>query len=79
MDQPLHVFLTELDLGDPKFAQKCLSWMGQTQREIAELFAKTEKTIAQSRTVIAEADQLLTQAAPGAVQGREGGTTRDSR
>jgi hypothetical protein len=59
VDQPLHVFLTELDLRDPKFAQKCLSWMGQKQREIAELVAKTEKTIAQSRTVIAEADQLL--------------------
>jgi DNA invertase Pin-like site-specific DNA recombinase len=30
---PLPVFLTELDLGDPEFARKCLSWMRQTEFE----------------------------------------------
>ena len=56
---PQYVFLTELDTCDPDFARKCLSWMRQTQREIAQVVANTEMTLAESQNVMAEADLLL--------------------
>jgi hypothetical protein len=49
----------ELDARDPDFVRKVFSWSCQVQREIQELVAATERTIATSRALMAEADYLL--------------------
>jgi hypothetical protein len=54
-----YIFLTELDYRDPDFPRKCLLWMGQTQREIAEVVANTKITLAESQTAMAEANWLI--------------------
>ncbi|MFY9835340.1 MAG: hypothetical protein WAK55_02530 [Xanthobacteraceae bacterium] len=53
--------LTKLDISDPDFPRKWDLWASEIAIEMDELVAKTKKTLAQSRTVMAEADRLRAQ------------------
>jgi hypothetical protein len=56
-----YIFLTELETRDPEFRRKCLLWRHQTQREFAELIAKTRDSVVESQDLMAQADRLLAQ------------------
>ena len=49
----------ELDSRDPNFAREMLVWSEQTRRDIREVLAGTRRTIATSRSLIAQADRIL--------------------
>jgi hypothetical protein len=48
-----------LDICDPDFPGKCLSWTHQLQCDISELIAGSKETLAESRGLMREADRLL--------------------
>lgn len=50
---------SDLDVRDPQFLQKIASSNFQTQCEILEIIAGTEKAIAESRELLAKADIIL--------------------
>ncbi len=49
----------QLDACDPQFLPHLMAWPMETKAEIDALVAATKRTIADSRTMIAEADHLL--------------------
>ena len=60
MAEANHQLLTDLDARSPDFARHMLCWSFQTRCEIGELVALTKQTIVTSRTLMAEADRILT-------------------
>jgi hypothetical protein len=56
--------LFNLDACDVNFAREVSLWAFQVQYEIQELVAGTERSIATSKALIAEADRLLAIGAP---------------
>jgi hypothetical protein len=49
----------QLDARDPDFARQCLLWSLQTRCEIQATIATTQQTIATSKALMAEMDQIL--------------------
>jgi hypothetical protein len=49
----------DLDIRDPDFAGKYLSWTHQLRCDMDELIAGTRATLAESRALLQEADRLL--------------------
>jgi hypothetical protein len=56
---PSQIVLTDLDISDPFFTDKCEVWTRQMRSEMAELVATTRHTIAESRRLMAEVDRLI--------------------
>jgi|SwirhirootsSR3_FD_contig_31_851380_length_360_multi_1_in_0_out_0_1 hypothetical protein len=59
LTRPSHIQPTQLDISHPNFPAQSLEWTGRMQREMQETIALTRKTLAESRTAMAEIDRLL--------------------
>ena len=57
--QTSHSAPVDLDVRDPDFARKYFLWAHQLQCEVVELVAGSKETLAESRTLMLEADRLL--------------------
>ena len=59
MGQPHQALPLELDVCDPKFLSQMRLWAFSATYEMKEVVVATQKTIATSRALMAEADRLL--------------------
>jgi hypothetical protein len=57
MTYPAHILA--LDIRDPTFPAQCIAWTTQMRSEITETIALTRKTLANSRSLLKEADRAL--------------------
>lgn len=58
--RPPHI-LSPPDVWDPDFPAKCQAWTRQKRSEMQELLARTERTIAETKALMKEADRIVAQ------------------